>query len=93
MGCQMREQGLRREKMLLSKTEALIRTGPKLDGDRSGPFCGTDSLGLVRSSDIRSVFALPYYLYPKGQHQAILDLHRIKLLYLVGTSCSRVKKN
>ena len=53
----------RREKSLIqSKTKALIRTGPKLDRDRSGPFCGTDGLGSVWCSDLRSVFALPYSL-------------------------------
>ena len=45
---------------LQSKTEGLKRTGPKLDRDRSDAFCGTDGLGLVRSTDLRSVFGLPY---------------------------------
>ena len=49
--------------MIRSKTESVKRTRPKLDRDRSGPFCGTDNLGLVRSSNIWSVFALPY-LWP-----------------------------
>ena len=50
----------RREKILIrSKTEAVIRTGPKLDRDRSGPFFKTVGLGSVRSSVLRLVFALP----------------------------------
>ena len=44
---------------LRSKTEGLKQTGRKLDRDRSSPFCGTDGLGLVRSTDLWSVFGLP----------------------------------
>ena len=43
-----------------SKTEGLTQTGPNLDRDQSGPFSGTDGLGSVRSTDLRSVFGLPY---------------------------------
>ena len=43
---------------LWSKTEGLTQTGPNLDRDRSGPFSGTDGLGSVRSTDLRSVFGL-----------------------------------
>ena len=45
---------------LRSKTKGLKQTGPNLDRDRSGPFSGTDGLGSVRSTDLRSVFGLPY---------------------------------
>ena len=46
---------------LWSKTEGLTQTGPNLDRDRSGPFSGTDGLGSVRSTDLRSVFGHPYF--------------------------------
>ena len=36
------------------------RTEPRLDRDQSGPFCGTDGLGSVRSTGLRLVFGLPY---------------------------------
>ena len=45
---------------LRSKTEGLKQTGPNLDRDRSGPLFGTDSLDSVQSSDLWSVFGLPY---------------------------------
>ena len=45
---------------LRSKAKGQKRTGPKLDRDRSGPFCGTDGLSSVRSTNLRSVFGLPY---------------------------------
>ena len=45
---------------LRSKTEGLKQTRPNLDRDRSGPFSGSDGLGSVRSTDLRSVFGLPY---------------------------------
>ena len=49
----VREGGLRKEKRLIrSETESVKRTEPKLDQDRSDPFCGTDGLCLVRSFDI-----------------------------------------
>ena len=44
------------------KPKGLKKIGPNLDRDHSGPFCGTAGLGLVRSTDIRSVFVLPYLL-------------------------------
>ena len=44
---------------LQSKTEGLTQTEPNLDRDRFGPFFGTDGLGSVRSTDLRSVFGLP----------------------------------
>ena len=50
----------RREKILIrSKTEAVLRTEPKLDRDRSGTFSRTVGLGSVGSLVLRSVFALP----------------------------------
>ena len=45
---------------LRSKTKGLKRTGPKLDGDRFDPFCGTNGLSSVWSTDLRSFFGLPY---------------------------------
>ena len=45
---------------LRSKTKGLKQTRPNLDRDRSGPFSGTDGLNSVRSTDLRSVFGLPY---------------------------------
>ena len=44
---------------LRSKTEGMKQTGPNLDRDRSDPFSGTDGLGSIRSTDLRSVFGLP----------------------------------
>ena len=58
----MRRENKRREDTLKNysvQDRIILRTGPKRDRDRSGPFCGTDGLGSVRLTDMRSVFALP----------------------------------
>ena len=60
---------------LRSKTEGLTRTGPKLDRDRSGPFFGTDGLGSVPSTHLRSVFGLPYSCVPWTS--SLYDFNRV----------------
>ena len=65
---------------LRSKTEGLKQTGPNLDRDRSGPFSGTDGLGSVRSTDLRSVFGLPYMEVLLKVHDWVRTSHHIKVL-------------
>ena len=57
-----REREMRESQLLKNysvQDRIIFRTGPNLDRDRSSPFCGTDGLGSVRSTDLRSVFGLP----------------------------------
>ena len=59
----MRRENPRREDTLKNysvQDRKILRTRPKRDRDRSGPFCEIDSLSSVRLADMQSVFALPY---------------------------------
>ena len=59
----MRRENQRREDTLKNysiQDRIILRTEPKQDRDRSGPFCGTDGLGCFWLTDMQSVFVVSY---------------------------------
>ena len=65
---------------LRSNTKGLKQTGPNFDRDRSGPFSGTDGLSSVGSTDLRSVFGLPYAPFIRSDHGSLVIHVPFKLI-------------